>query len=139
VTAECRPIAENLFAPGAEPRLIGGRHRDTGRYVFPFPAGMEADGHDRALLSPTGHLWSCTVQRFRPKSPPDAGPDAFEPYAVGYVELPGEVIVEGRLVGRAVDDWAIGDAVRTTVIPFREEADGSVTTIYALEPVGAAA
>lgn len=138
MTRQC-PIAEDLFTTDAAPRLIGGRHRASGRYAFPFPAGPEAEDYERVLLSPVGRVWSCTVQRFRPKSPPYAGPDAFEPYAVGYVELPGELIVEGRLVGRSVDDWAIGDPVRTTIMPFRTEADGSVTTIYAFEPTGAAA
>ena len=50
------------------------------------------------LLARRGTLWTWTVQRFRPKSPPYAGrPEEFEPYGVGYVELPGEVRVEARL------------------------------------------
>ena len=48
-------------------------------------------------LARRGTLWSWTIQRFRPKSPPYTGPEEFEPYGVGYVELPGEVRVEARL------------------------------------------
>jgi uncharacterized OB-fold protein len=39
-------------------------------------------------LSGRGRLWTWTVQRYAPKSPPYVPPDAgFSPYAVGYVEL----------------------------------------------------
>jgi len=129
-----RPIAEGLFEGGPQPRLIGGRHRDSGKYVFPLPSGAEAADYDEAPLSPTGRLWSYTVQRFRPKSPPYAGPEAFEPYVVGYVELPGQVIVEGRLVGCALDDWRIGMALRTVILPFLTEEDGTTITIHGFEP-----
>ncbi len=36
----------------------------------------------------TGVLWTWTVQRFPPKSPPYVPPpDGFQPFGVGYVEL----------------------------------------------------
>jgi len=36
----------------------------------------------------TGSLWTWTVQRFEPKSPPYVPPpEGFQPFAVGYVEL----------------------------------------------------
>jgi uncharacterized protein len=130
-----RPVADNLFEEGAEPRLIGGRHRETGVHVFPFPAGLEAAEYDRVALAPEGALWSWTIQRFRPKSPPYIGPEAFEPYAVGYVELAGQVIVETRLVNVDFDRLAIGDAYRTAIIPFAQDADGTAVLTYAFEPV----
>src|ERR1044071_9339392 len=96
------PIAEGLFEEiDGTPRLIGARRKSDGRMVFPAPSGPEAALYDRTPLSAEGVLWSFTVQRFRPKSPPYAGADdeaTFSPYALGYVELPGEVIVE---IGRA--------------------------------------
>src|SRR5688572_23878894 len=95
------PIAEGLFevADGVA-HLIGGRRKSDGRMVFPLPTGSEAGNYDAVRLSPEGRLWSFTVQRFRPKSPPYAGAEddkSFQPYALGYVELPGEVIVESRI------------------------------------------
>jgi uncharacterized OB-fold protein len=40
-------------------------------------------------LARRGTLWTWTIQCFRPKSPPYAGDaESFEPYGVGYVELP---------------------------------------------------
>ena len=42
-----------------------------------------------------GELWSWTIQHIQPK-PPYRGPEPFEPFAVGYVDL-GPVRVEARL------------------------------------------
>lgn len=110
------PLAPGLFADdiveGDDVRLRGGRHRESGRIVFPLPAS--GDAYEPVALGREGTLWSFTVQRFRPKSPPYAGPQEFEPYAVGYVELPGEVIVESRLIGIAFDDLRIGQPLRLT-------------------------
>ena len=64
------------------------------------------------------------MQRFRPK-PPYEGPDEFEPYVVGYVDL-GDVKVEGRLDGRPVDAWTIGDPVRLAL--GAPDDDGAVWT-----------
>ncbi|WP_405718482.1 OB-fold domain-containing protein [Streptomyces sp. NBC_01537] len=60
------------------------------------------------VLSCTGTLWTWTVQRYAPKSPPYVGPAAgFEPFAVGYVELPEGVRVLAVLDIRP-EDAAIG-------------------------------
>jgi uncharacterized OB-fold protein len=41
-----------------------------------------------ALPAAEGTLWTWTVQRFPPKSPPFVPPpDGFQPFAVGHVEL----------------------------------------------------
>lgn len=130
-----RPVAENLFEEGAAPHLVGGRHRETGRHVFPFPEGQEATEYQRVPLLPVGELWSWTIQRFRPKSPPYTGPEAFEPYAIGYVELPGQVIVETRLANVDFDALRIGAPYRVTVIPFARDPDGTQVLTYAFEPV----
>ena len=128
------PVAENLFESDPIPRLVGGRRRDTGQYVFPLPSGRAADECDKVLLSAKGRLWSWTVQRFRPKSPPYVGPETFEPFALGYVELHGELIVETRLAGLPVDHWKSGMAVRTAIIPFAVAEDGTPLTTYAFVP-----
>jgi len=114
--ATLSPIAADLWTDEAQPRLIGGRHRTTGRIVFPMPPGDAAADFDPVPLSRRGSLWSWTVQSFRPKSPPYDGPEAFEPFALGYVELPGEVIVEARLT--TATDLVIGMPVELVIIPF---------------------
>ncbi len=131
-----RPIAAGLFDEGASPRLRGGRHRQTGRFVFPCPQGGERDSYDEVRLASTGTLWSWTIQRFRPKSPPYTGPEAFEPFALGYVALAGQTIVEARLTGMAFDAIRIGMALRLTTLPFATDPDGTTVLIYAFEPDG---
>jgi uncharacterized OB-fold protein len=131
------PIAEDLFevADGV-PHLIGGRRRRDGRTVFPLPTGPEAANYERVRLSAEGHLWSFTVQRFRPKSPPYAGADdeqSFQPYALGYVELPGEVIVESRIETDDFSRLRVGQPMRLKLVPFRR-TDGE-RLAYAFEPV----
>lgn len=132
-----RPVSEGLFTDGEPPRLIGGRRRSDGKVVFPAPSGPEAQQYERIELSPRGTLWSFTVQRFRPKSPPYTGDDderSFKPFAIGYVELPGEVIVESRLVA---DDFAtlrIGQPMSMTLTPFAKDPDGTEVLTYAFKP-----
>jgi uncharacterized OB-fold protein len=128
-----RAIAEGLFTDEVPPRLIAGRNRDSGRLVFPCPDGSA--GWDRVPLSRNGTLWSYTVQRFRPKSPPYAGPEAFAPWIVAYVELPGEVIVEARLVNVAIEDVRIGMPLALAPTPL-DPAAAEPLMIPAFQPSG---
>ena len=126
-----RPIAEGLFTQDVPPRLIGGKDHTSGRIVFPCPPG---DRFDPYPLAREGTIWSFTIQRFRPKSPPYAGPADFAPFPVAYVELGGEVIVEARLTGIANDAVAIGMAVELMPIALDPEAADPVM-IPAFRPV----
>ena len=136
-----RPIAAKLFdgvgerAPH-EWRLLAARDRTTGKIRFPFPADASEDRHEPVALPTRGTLWSFTVQRFRPKSPPYAGPEEFEPYAVGYVELGDTIIVESRLAGIEFDDLRIGLPVELVIEPFTL-ADGSKPMGFAFTPIAA--
>ena len=115
----------STLAPLAGGALIGGRERATGRIVFPCP---DDPGFEAVELPRQGRIWSWTVQRFRPKSPPYAGPDAFEPFALAYVELPGATIVEARLTGFPLDALRIGLPCRLTTVRVGE------TDVFAFEP-----
>jgi len=128
-------IAEGLFTDEATPRLIGGRNRHSGRIVFPCPPGEEFEPWP---LAREGRLWSFTVQRYRPKSPPYAGPEAFRPWIVGYVELPGEVIVESRVVNIGFDEVQIGMELELTFVPLDPDAPEPIM-IHAFQPKGASA
>ncbi len=103
----------SLWTDGAEPALIGGRDPESGRIIFPC-----AEGFDPVALKRHGTIWSWTVQRFPPKSPPYAGPPVFEPFALGYVELADEVIVETRFDGLAFDALKVGLPVALRIVPF---------------------
>lgn len=126
-------IGEGLFRETPEPTLIGGRHRETGRIAFPCPDdGARWEAVD---LPRRGTLWSWTVQRFRPKSPPYTGPEEFTPFAIGYVELPGATIVETQLTGVDFDRLTIGMAMELTTIAFSTDANGNEVRLYAFTPV----
>jgi uncharacterized protein len=128
------PIAERLFVETPEgPRLIGGRQGDV--VVFPLPEGPEGERYAPVLLSASGNLWSWTVQRFAPKSPPYQGadsPETFVPFVLGYVELPGETIVETRLVNVEPAQLKIGQPMRLKLVPFATKSGDRL--IYAFEP-----
>jgi uncharacterized protein len=136
-------MTQKMVAPGlvsgegASARLLGGKSRGDGRIVFPMPSGPEAERYDEIELASEGKLWSFTVQRFPPKTPFDGERDEmnFRPYAVGYVELQGQVIVEARL---DTDDFGalhIGMPMRFTLLPYRRDADGSDVLTYAFRPI----
>lgn len=126
-------IAEGLFVAEPQPALVGGQHRETGRIVFPCPHA-DAD-YTPVQLPRRGTLWSWTVQRFRPKSPPYAGPEEFTPFAVGYVELPGAVIVEAPFTDVAFDELKIGMEMETVLVPLNVDAQGRTIRSFAFAPV----
>jgi len=79
------------------------------------------------------------VQRFRPKTPYAGRGDAksFEPYAVGYIELPGQIIVESHIIADDFNSLKIGAPMRLTLVPFREDPDGTEVMIYGFEAADA--
>jgi hypothetical protein len=124
------PIAPGLWQ-GEPPALVGGRDKTSGRIVFPCPAD---DRYEPVSLPRRGTIWSWTVQRFAPKSPPYAGPEPFEPFALGYVELPGAVIVETRFHDIPFDELRTGLPVELVIVPLKDGTD-----IFAFAKAGDAA
>jgi uncharacterized OB-fold protein len=139
-----KPVAEDLFTwPSDEPRLIGSQCAECGLVAFPTAdqcarcGGTEAE---RRLLSNRGTLWTFTTQGFRPPSPPYDGNDTaggFQPYAVGYVELPEEVLVEARLTEPDPEALSIGQPMRMVVVPYSTADDGTEILTFAFAPAGA--
>ncbi|MET0910028.1 MAG: OB-fold domain-containing protein [Ilumatobacteraceae bacterium] len=136
-SAELHPITEGLFTwPSDAPQLIGSRCNRCGTVAFPFQgscARCTATDATEHLLAREGTLWTWTVQGFRPKSPPYTGPADFEPFPVGYVELPGEVKVETRLVDVSPDGLTIGMPMELAIVPFPQESGDAVLT-FAFRP-----
>lgn len=118
-----QPIDPELWTDEEQPRLIAGK-LPSGKVVFPMPTGDAAAGVERYPLPRRGLLWSWTSQNFRPKSPyegPGEGSQDFEPYLLGYVEIPGEVIVESRIVEATLDDLNLGMPMQFCIVPFNDD------------------
>jgi uncharacterized OB-fold protein len=135
------PVAEGLFTgPSDDPRLIGACCTGCGLVTFPAGAACQRCGgaeFTEKLLSGRGTLWTFTTQNFRPPSPPYDGADTagtFQPYALGYVELPGEVMVEARLTEPDPARLAIGQPMRLAIVPYSLTADGTEVVTFAFAP-----
>ena len=90
------------------------------------------------LLSRRGTLWGFTTQQFRPPSPPydgDDTPESFEPYALGYVELPGELLVQARFTACDPDRLRIGQEMELRIVPYTTRPDGTEVLTFAFAPV----
>lgn len=134
-------IAENLFTwPSNKPRLLGSRCQQCQRLTFPCQDSCSACcSNDMCTeeLPNKGTLWTWTVQRFMPKSPYNSGEtmETFQPYGVGYIELPGAVRVEARLTENDPAKLKIGMAMELVVGKFREDDNGDDIISFAFKPV----
>ena len=135
------PIAEGIFTwPSEDPRLIGSRCGACKIITFPTqdscPRCASTEMREQ-LLDRRGRLWAWTTQHFPPPSPPYAGPtgEAFVPYGIGYVELPGEVKVEARLTEADPERLTEGMEMELVVVPFRTDDKGNEIVTFAFRPV----
>ena len=126
------PVADGVFTwPSDDPRLIASE-RDG---VLSFPA---RPGEVKHLLGRRGTLWSFTTQQFRPPSPPYDGDDdasTFVPYALGYVELPGELLVQARFTEPDPAKLRIGQEMELRIVPYTTRSDGTEVLTYAFAPI----
>ncbi|WP_346839450.1 OB-fold domain-containing protein [Microbulbifer sp. SAOS-129_SWC] len=138
---ERKPIADGLFTwPSDNPALLGSRCRQCKIAEFPCKASCPACGSEEVAveeLPRRGKLWTWTIQGFMPKSPYNSGEtvDTFTPYGVGYIELPGAVCVESRLVENTTRDLAIGMDMELVIETFRYDDVGNEIVTFAFKAV----
>ena len=130
-------VEPSLFTTvDGELSLLGSACATCATVTFPAQASCPrctgADVAPRALPR-EGTLWAFTVQRFAPKAPYVASGAAFVPYAVGYVNLGDEVLVESRLVTGDIASLRIGQAVALVVESIAAD-DGESIKTYAFMP-----
>ncbi len=131
------PVAEGLLAGSAKaPVLVGSECRRCGVVAFPRQGSCAActssDVRERGLAR-RGTLWTWTIQCFQPKSPPYAATaEDFEPFGVGYVELPDELRVEARLTEADPARLRIGMPMELVLVPA---PGGGDALTYAFRPV----
>ena len=113
--------AELIAGTADAPELIGSRCRACGVVAFPQQescAACTSGDVEERRLGRRGTLWTWTIQCFAPKSPPyAASAEEFEPYGVGYVELPGEVRVEALLTEADPRRLRIGMPMELVLVP----------------------
>jgi uncharacterized OB-fold protein len=131
-----------LVLDHAGPSLLGSRCVACGAHTFPAQDGCArctGSEMEPVRLATHGTLWTWTVQGFPPKAPPYVGPtDPFEPFAVGYVELPGQVRVEARLTESDPERLAIGMSMHLVTVPLTVDDAGDDVVTFAFAPVGGA-
>ncbi len=113
--------------------LLAGRSIVDGRLVYPMPSGADAAGYQPVMLARRGRLFSWALQRRRAKGA-EAEESAAAEIAVGYVELDGQLMVEGHLL---VEDVALlhkGMLLELT-IETDETSKESPIFSYAFRPV----
>ena len=135
-----RPISEGLFTEGPDgPRLVGATCTSCDAVTFPAQRSCpRCAGQAMAerSLSTTGTLWTFTTQAYPPKAPFRGGSagSGFEPFGLGYVELPDNVKVEARLTEADASKLRIGMPMELVLIPVYEDPDGTQVMSYAFAP-----
>ena len=136
---EISPVRQGLVNGGGDPsddvELRGSKCSNCGEVSIGTNSGCLNCGGDKIehiTLAREGRLWTYTVIRHKP--PGDyLGPDPFEPYALGLVELPDGVRIMAPLVGD-VDDFEIGS--RLALVPWiLASADGKAYRAFRFAPV----
>jgi uncharacterized OB-fold protein len=144
-SSKSRAIDPQLFNwPATRPVLLGSRCRACGFHAFPAASSCSrcgAAGSEVVELPRRGTLWAFTIQRFMPKTPycSSETPQTFQPYGIGYVELPGALRIESRLTVNDPAKLHVGKAMELVFYVHRTEADGTEVINYAFSPVAAEA
>jgi len=134
-------VADGIFEiRDGKPVLLGTRCTNCDNHMFPRQTGCPRclfNEQEDVELATSGTLWTWTVQAFPPKAPPYLGPvgDDFTPYGVGYVELPGQLRVEGRLTIADPEQLKIGMPMELVLEPLSLDEDGNQVVTYAFAPV----
>ena len=135
------PVAEGIFTwPSDSPQLLGSACDDCSITTFPrqdsCPRCASTNMNER-VLAQRGRLWAWTTQNFPPPSPPYMGTTGkdFQPFAVGFVELEGELKVEARLMETDPTKLRIGMEMELVIVPFATNADGNEVMTFGFRKV----
>ena len=125
----------------ASPHLWGSRCANCGNVSFPIAERCSRCSHHqqgRIALDSTGILWSWPVQRFPPASPafPALDGKEFQPFALGYVELVGQVRIIRRLFYDEGETPAIGQKLTLSFEKLYSDTEGCEVIGYGFSPRG---
>lgn len=122
-----------------QPSLIGSRCQGCGEVYFPAAQGCTRCLSTAMLsfdLGSEGTLWSWTIQDFLPKSPYNSGETEadFQPYGVGYVQMPAGIKVETRLTVADPARLEIGMPMRLALAPYGKAPAGEPLYTFVFSP-----
>jgi len=135
-----KPLHEGLFTwPSNQPQMLGSRCVNCGETAFPAQSGCRAcSGNTTEVveIGNCGTLWTWTIQGFMPKEPYNSNEtmETFQPYGVGYVEMPGGVRVESRIAANQREHLKIGMPLKLEIVPFRTDEDGTEWMTFQFTP-----
>ena len=136
-----RSIDTQLFEwPSQDAALIGSECTECGVITFPRQSSCPSCCGSNIVprrLAKSGRLWTWTTQEFLPKPPYAVArtTEEFVPFKLGYIELPGEVLVESRITAPEHQALAIGMPMRLTFEPLFTDAEGVEVMSFAFEPM----
>jgi uncharacterized OB-fold protein len=126
---------EGLFTwPSEHPKLIASSCKNCQSVSFPSSKYCNNpncnDGNVTEIeLSPTGKLYSYTIQHYAPP-PPYVKSDPFKPFAIGLVELPEKIRVVGMITGCDISEVKIGMPVNLVAEKiYEEEVDDEIREV----------
>jgi len=93
----------------------------------------QSENLESITLGRTGKLYSYTVVRHRPPGN-YKGPEPFEPYAVGLVELPEGVRILSPLIDCHFDELKIGMNLELVIEKLYEDEEGRNVLTYKFRP-----
>lgn len=135
-----RTISERIFDWPAE-RLVlkGSRCTNCGNHMFPVQGSCmrcASTDTEEIELDTSGTLWSWTIQGFPPKKPyvGEKDPNKFEPYGVGYLDLAGQLKIEGRMTVADPEQIEIGMRMEIVPMVLAEDDDGTEIVTFAFQP-----
>ena len=137
-TADPVPVAEDLFRQADDgAALVGSRCTGCGTHYFPKSLSCRNPACDDkavtdVLLGRRGHLYSYTVQAYRP--PPLFCMEPFAPYAIGLVDLAEGLRVLAMLTGCELDEIRIGMPVQLTAEKLYTDESGRDVLTYKYAP-----
>jgi uncharacterized OB-fold protein len=128
------PFKENILgSEEGKPRLTGTHCSDCGRYSFPFrPICVFCHSRkvQKTFLSSRGKLHSFTICRVPvPNIPP--------PFAMGYIDLPEEVMIFSQLTQWNEKELKIGLEMEMVQEKLHNDKEGNEVYTYKFRPIKA--
>jgi uncharacterized OB-fold protein len=133
------PIAPGLFEwMGEPPSLIGSKCIECREVAFPsntFCPRCCKETTERIRLSSRGHLYSFTIQRFKPPAP-YRGAKEFHQYGVGMIELPEGIRITSILDESDPSKLFVGMEMELIITKCFEDDDGREVLAYKFKAAG---